>query len=222
MNESRKSPRLLEAIGANPVLVLLLGACPAMALSADVRSALALGLAVLAVMLLSSLVLAALAAVIPQGARLAACVLVTTVFVSAAGMLMNAYLPGVYGMMGIYLAVCAVNLLVFGAAENAAGAGLGKALGNALITGLFFCLAVVATAVIRELFGSGSFAGNEIAFLKEHAVPVLAQAPGGFMIYAFVAALANGIWGGCLCCGRGTAMAAAGLADTRNDDREGA
>ena len=120
MNETKKSPKLLAAIGANPVLVLLLGACPAMALTTDVRAALAIGLAALVVMVLSSIVIAALTKLIPQGARLADCVLVTTAFVSAVEMLMNAYLPNVYSMMGIYLAVCAVNLLVFGAAENAA------------------------------------------------------------------------------------------------------
>ena len=91
MNECKNSPKLLEAIGANPVLVLFLGACPALALTTDVRSALAIGLAVLAVMLLSSLVIAALAKLIPQGARLAAGVLVTAAFASAADMLMNAY-----------------------------------------------------------------------------------------------------------------------------------
>ena len=73
MNETKKSPKLLAAIGANPVLVLLLGACPAMALTTDVRAALAIGLAVLVVMVLSSIVIAALTKLIPQGARLAAC-----------------------------------------------------------------------------------------------------------------------------------------------------
>ena len=158
MNETKKSPKLLEAIGANPVLVLLLGACPAMALTTDVRAALAIGLAALVVMVLSSVVIAALARLIPQGARLAACVLVTTAFVSVVEMLMNAYLPSVYSMMGIYLAVCAVNLLVFGAAENAAEAGFGKALVNALVAGLVFTAVILVVAAIRELFGYGSFA----------------------------------------------------------------
>lgn len=221
MNEVKKSPKLLEAIGANPVLVLFLGACPAIALTTDVRSALAIGLAALAVMLLSSLVIAVLSKLIPQGARLAACVLVTTAFVSAVQMLMNAYLPNVYQMMGIYLAVAAVNLLVFGAAENAAEAGFGKALVNAVITGLYFTAAVVVMAAVRELFGCGSIAGNEIAFLKAHAVPILAQAPGGFMIFAFLMAIINKLCHGCcLCQGHGTAFAAAGLSNAKDADKE--
>lgn len=220
MNETKKSPKLLEAIGANPVLVLLLGACPAMALTTDVRAALAIGLATLVVMVLSSVVIAALTKLIPQGARLAACVLVTTAFVSAAEMLMNAYLPSVYSMMGIYLAVCAVNLLVFGAAENAAETGFGKALVNALITGLVFTAVILVVAAIRELFGYGSFAGNEIAFLKAHAVVTLTQPTGGFMIFAFVAAVVNKLFPGCCCAARGTAFAAAGLTDVKCAEKE--
>lgn len=220
MNETKKSPKLLEAIGANPVLVLLLGACPAMALTTDVRAALAIGLATLVVMVLSSVVIAALTKLIPQGARLAACVLVTTAFVSAAEMLMNAYLPSVYSMMGIYLAVCAVNLLVFGAAENAAETGFGKALVNALITGLVFTAVILVVAAIRELFGYGSFAGNEIAFLKAHAVVTLTQPTGGFMIFAFVAAVVNKLFPGCCCAARGTAFAATGLTDVKCAEKE--
>lgn len=220
MNETKKSPKLLEAIGANPVLVLLLGACPAMALTTDVRAALAIGLAALVVMVLSSIVIAALTKLIPQGARLAACVLVTTAFVSAVEMLMNAYLPSVYSMMGIYLAVCAVNLLLFGAAENAAEAGFGKALVNALVTGLVFTAVILVVAAIRELFGYGSFAGNEIAFLKAHAVVTLTQPTGGFLVFAFVAAVVNKLFPGCCCAARGTVFAAAGLTDVKCAEKE--
>lgn len=221
MNECKNSPKLLEAIGANPVLVLFLGACPALALTADVRSALAIGLAVLAVMLLSSLVIGALRKLIPQSARLAAGVLVTAAFASAADMLMNAYLPGTYKMMSLYLAVVAVDLLAFGSAENAAKAGLGKGLANALLTGLYFTVVVLVVAAVRELFGAGSFAGNEIAFLKDHAVPLLSQASGGFMILAFAAAVVNKLCRGCcLCQGKGIAFAAAGLDEAKNAEKE--
>lgn len=221
MNECKNSPKLLEAIGANPVLVLFLGACPALALTADVRSALAIGLAVLAVMLLSSLVIGALRKLIPQCARLAAGVLVTAAFASAADMLMNAYLPGTYKMMSLYLAVVAVDLLAFGSAENAAKAGLGKGLANAMLTGIYFTVVVLVVAAVRELFGAGSFAGNEIAFLKDHAVPLLSQASGGFMILAFAAAVVNKLCRGCcLCQGKGIAFAAAGLDEAKNAEKE--
>lgn len=147
--------------------------------------------------------------------------LVTAAFASAADMLMNAYLPGTYKMMGIYLALIAVDLLAFGAAENSAKAGLGKALADAAVTGIYFAVVILVVAALRELFGSGSFAGNEIAFLKDHAVPLLNQASGGFVILAFAAAVVNKLCRGCcLCQGKGLAFSAAGLDDGKAPEKE--
>jgi Na+-transporting NADH:ubiquinone oxidoreductase subunit NqrD len=92
-------------------------------------------------------------------------------------------------MMGIYLALCAVNLMIFAAGENGGALSLGKALGNSLMMGLCFAVVVLCVAAVRELFGCGSIAGYQIAFFKAHTVSILAQAPGGFMVYAFGAAV---------------------------------
>ena len=108
------------AIAENPVLVLFLGACPAMAASTSVISALGMGAAVLIVMLLSNMLIYALRNAIPKSARLSANILIITAVVSAVQMLMNALLPNVYQMLGVYLAVVAVDLMVYGSAEDAA------------------------------------------------------------------------------------------------------
>ena len=107
------------AIAENPVLVLFLGACPAMAASTSVTSALGMGAAVLVVMLLSNMLIYALRNAIPKSARLSANILIITAVVSAVQMLMNALLPNVYQMLGVYLAVVAVDLMVYGSAEDA-------------------------------------------------------------------------------------------------------
>ena len=99
--------------------------------------------------------------------------------------------------------------------------GLGKGLANALLTGICFTVVVLVVAAVRELFGAGSFAGNEIAFLKDHAVPLLSQASGGFMILAFAAAVVNKLCRGCcLCQGKGIAFAAAGLDEAKSPEKE--
>jgi len=213
MNENKNRPMLLKAIGANPVLVLLLGACPAMALTTDVRLAAAAGAAALVVMVLTAIVLAALRGLIPQCAYIPTGILVSAAFISAVELLMKAYLPQVSNMLGIYLAVCAVNLLFFGAAENSARAGFGKGVGNAFVTGLYFLVIMVVVALIRELFGAGSIAGAEIAFFKAHTINALAQSSGGFMILAFVAALVKKIVPCCDCEAKGSAFAAAGVSE---------
>ena len=39
------------------------------------------------------------------------------------------------------------------------------------------------------MFGQASFAGMDIPFLKDYTIPVLKMAPGGFVVYSFVAAV---------------------------------
>lgn len=60
---------------------------------------------------------------------------------------------------------------------------------ESLLTGLCFAVLLFVTAALREIFGSASFAGLSIDFLADYMIPVLVKAPGGLMIYAFVAAL---------------------------------
>lgn len=219
MNDTNKS--LLKALNIGPVPVLLLGACPAMAVTTDLRSALAIGLAVMAAVLLSSIVIAAISKLLPQSGRLYVCIAVAAVFVAAIDMLMNAYFPKVYGKLGIYLAVCAVDLLIFAGAENAARSGF-KAVADALLASLLFVAVVAVVGAVRELFGAGSIWGVEIAFLKEHAVPALLQAPGGFMIFAFVAAVVNKLVP-CSCGqAKGLAAAAVAAADAKAAEKEDA
>lgn len=198
------------AIAENPVLVLFLGACPAMAASTSVISALGMGAAVLVVMLLSNMLIYALRNTIPKSARLSANILIITAVVSAVQMLMNALLPNVYQMLGVYLAVVAVDLMVYGSAEDAVERSFGKSIVNSLLTGLGFAAAMFVMAAVREILGSGSFAGLGIAFFKTYNIPALLQPHGGFVVFAILLAAIQALGGG-KTSGKGTACAAAGL-----------
>jgi electron transport complex protein RnfE len=59
--------------------------------------------------------------------------------------------------------------------------------------GLGFLLALLAMALIREVFGAGQFAGIDIPFLKDYRIPLLAQAPGGFLVFGILIAVVNKI-----------------------------
>lgn len=176
MSEVKKS------IAGNPLLILFLGACTAMGATTTVLGAVAMGVAALLVMVLSALVLTALKKVIPQCARVPACVIIVAGFVSIVQMLMNAFLPEIYQMLGIYVAVAAVDLLIFGSADEASVAGAVK-------NGLRLLVVLAIMGVIREVFGQASFAGMDIPFLADYTIPVLKMAPGGFVVYSFVAAV---------------------------------
>ena len=189
--EEKKTLR--SAIAENPVAVLFLGACPAMAQTGSVISALGMGVAVLLVLLCSAVVIAALKKAIPGSAKLSVCVLVAAGFASLVQMLMNAFVPNVYSMLGVYLAVVAVDLVVFSGAEAAAERTVGESAKDSLLTGLGFIAALLVMALVREFLGSGSIAGFEIPFMAKLTIPVLTKAPGGFMVFAILLAVINAI-----------------------------
>ena len=87
-----------------PLVILLLGLCPAVAMTGSVMAALGVAGAALAIILLSNLTLWALRRVIPAGVRLPAALIVTAFFTTAAQMTMNAWLPDIYQLLGVYLA----------------------------------------------------------------------------------------------------------------------
>lgn len=188
-----------NAILKNPLMVLFLGACPAMAATASVWGAFGMGIAVLAVMLLSSLVIAVLKKVMPSEALIPVCVIVSAGFVSAVQMLMNAFLPDVYQMLGVYVAVVAVNLVVFNQAEEASKGNIGSTVVGAVVTGLCFTAIMLVMGAVRELLGSASIAGKQVAFLAEYRIPLLSKAPGGYLVASIMAAVLSKL--STPCCG---------------------
>ena len=196
--------KLCCVIAENPLLILFLGACTAMGATTTLLGAVAMGVAALIVMVLSSLVITALKNVIPQCARIPAVVIVVTGFVSIVQMLMNALLPEVYQMLGIYLAVAAVDLLIFGTADESCVVRAGK-------NGLRFLVILVVMGLVREVLGNGSVAGFDIPFLADYTIPVMAKAPGGFVVYSFVAAVVSKLHKEPKLEGTGAAWSAAGM-----------
>ncbi len=188
-----KENKLTALIAEDPVFALFLGACPAIAATKDIKSALGMSAAVLAVLLISTVVLGLIKKLVPARARTPVTVLVTAGCAAAVQLLMQAFLPSAYQLLGVYVAVLAVNLLVFCVGERAGSRPFGAALLDALLTGLGFAAAALVTAAIRELFGAGSFAGLTVPFFETYNMPILRQATGGIAVFAIVLAVVNGI-----------------------------
>jgi electron transport complex protein RnfE len=187
----KDSKSLRNLIADNPSMLLLLGICPALAATADVRAALGMSLAVLAILVVSALILTILGKFIPTRAGIPAVFLVTAGVASVVELLMHALFPSVYQLLGIYVAVLAVDLLVFACGDNALRLKVDKALGESLMLGLQFMIVLLAVAVVREVLGAASFAGVEITAMKKYCIPVLAQGSGGFMLLGITAAILN-------------------------------
>ena len=176
----------------NPVLILILGTCPTLATTTSVISAFSMGIAATIVLICSNIVISALRKVIPDTVRIPCYIVIIAAFVTAVQMLLQAYLPDIYNMLGVYLALIVVNCIILGRAEmyarknnviNSALDGIGMGIG--------FMLALIAMATIREVIGNGSFAGIEIPFLVNYKIPVMTQAPGGFLVYGLLIAVMN-------------------------------
>lgn len=178
----------------NPVLVLVLGTCPTLAQTGSVISALGMGIAATLVLICSNMAISALRKVIPDTVRIPCYIVVIAGFVSVVQMLMHAYLPDIYDMMGVYLALIVVNCIILGRAEMFArkNSVLDSAL-DGLGMGLGFLLALLVMATIREVLGNASFAGMPIKFFEPYRIAILTQAPGGFLVFGILIAVMNKI-----------------------------
>lgn len=193
MTKNNKLMILLRGIiMENPVLILILGTCPTLATSTSVISALSMGIAATLVLVCSNVVISALRKIIPDTVRIPCYIVIIAAFVTAVQMLLQAFLPEIYDMLGVYLALIVVNCIILGRAEMFARKNtvLDSAI-DGVGMGIGFLVALLLIATIREVFGAGSFAGIEIPVLKDFAIPVLVQAPGGFLVYGIVIAVMN-------------------------------
>ena len=179
-------------IAENPVLVLVLGTCPTLAQTGSVIAALSMGIAATAVLVCSNVVISALRKIIPDTVRIPCYIVVIAGFVTVVQLLMQAYLPDLYDMMGVYLALIVVNCIILGRAEMFARKNnvIDSAL-DGLGMGIGFLLALLAMAVIREVLGAGTFAGIEIPFMADYKIPILTMAPGGFLVFGVLIAIVN-------------------------------
>ena len=193
MTNNRKLMIVLRGIIMdNPVLILILGTCPTLATTTSVISAFSMGLAATVVLVCSNIVISALRKIIPETVRIPCYIVIIAAFVTAVQMLLQAFLPSIYDMLGVYLALIVVNCIILGRAEMFARKNnvLDSAL-DGIGMGIGFLVALVLMATIREVLGNGSFAGIVIPFMQYIKIPVLTQAPGGFLVYGILIALMN-------------------------------
>ena len=191
--QNKKLGILLRGIIAeNPVLILVLGTCPTLATSTSMISALSMGLAATFVLICSNAVISLLRHVIPDTVRIPAYIVVIAGFVSAVQLLLEAYLPAIYDMLGVYLALIVVNCIILGRAEMFARKNpVLDSILDGLGMGIGFLVALLLMATIREVLGAGSFFGITLPFMENVRIPILTMAPGGYLIFGLLIALMN-------------------------------
>lgn len=175
----------------NPVMILFLAACPALASTTNVVAGLVMAAAVFCILVLSSLVMALLGKVSSSYVRLPLAVIVTAGFASMANMLIAAFVPSASSMLGVYVAVCAMNAMIVLKGAVASDGGVGESLKSVVVSGFEFALLVVVMAIVREVLGLGTFAGMKLSFMSTLVIPVLAKTSGAFIVFSILLAVSN-------------------------------
>ena len=136
----------------NPVLILVLGTCPTLATTTSVISAFSMGIAATIVLICSNVVISALRKIIPDSVRIPCYIVIIAAFVTAVQMLLQAFLPAIYDMLGVYLALIVVNCIILGRAEMYANKNnvLDSAL-DGVGMGLGFLVYGIVIAVMNKL-----------------------------------------------------------------------
>ena len=189
-NNDNMSVLLKGILKENPVLVLILGTCPTLATTNNVAGAFGMGIAAMVVLVCSNMLISLLRKVIPDSVRIPCYIVIIAGFVTIVQMIVQAYFPELYEMLGVYLALITVNCIILGRAEMFASKNnvLRSAL-DGIGMGIGFTIALCAMAFIREVFGNASFAGVPIPFLEPYKIAFLVKAPGGMLVYGLLIAL---------------------------------
>jgi electron transport complex protein RnfE len=192
MKENNLSVFTKGILKENPVFVLILGTCPTIATTTNVVGAFSMGISALIVLLCSNIFISLLRKVIPDNVRIPCYIVIIAGFVTVVQMVVHAYFPEIYEMLGVYLALITVNCIILGRAEMFASKNpVFKSALDGLGMGLGFTLALTAMATVREVFGAASFAGMPIAFLESYKIEFLVKAPGGMLVYGLLIALVS-------------------------------
>ena len=203
MKNNKLAILLRGIIAENPILILVLGTCPTIGTSTSMFQAISMGLAATIVLVCSNLAISLLRKVIPDTVRIPCYIVVIATFVTAVQMLLQAFLEPVYTVLGAWLSLIVVNCIVLGRAEMFArkNGPLDSVL-DGLGMGIGFLVALLAMATIREVFGAGTVLSGlekfgveaiKIPLIYDIRIPILTDAPGGFLVYGILIAVMNKI-----------------------------
>lgn len=174
----------------NPTFVLILGMCPTLATTSSAINGLSMGLATLFVLILSNIVISAIAPAVPDKVHIPVYIVVIATFVTLLQLLMQAFVPGVYQTLGLFIPLIVVNCIVLGRAEAFANKhGVLESALDGIGVGLGFTLSLTVIGIVREILGSGSVFGCK--FIPGDGILAFVMAPGAFMVLGYLMVLFN-------------------------------
>ena len=176
----------------NPALILMLGMCPTLAETTSASNGLGMGLSTMAVLVLANLLISLLRKIIPDDVRLPAFIVVVASLVTVVEMITQAYMSALYESLGLYIPLIVVNCIILGRAEAFASKnGPVASIFDGVGMGVGFTVALVIIGFLREFIGTGAAFGVQILPESYPGIGIFTNAPGAFMVMAFVVAVMN-------------------------------
>ena len=144
----------------NPIALQVLGICSALAVTTKMDTAIVMCGAVIFVLTLSNFSISLLRNQIPTSIRIIVQLTIIASLVIVADQLLKAYLFEISKQLSVFVGLIITNCIIMGRAEayamqNGPGSSLIDGIGN----GLGYSLILIATALLRELFGAGKIFG---------------------------------------------------------------
>jgi len=174
----------------NPTFVLVLGMCPTLATTTSAMNGLGMGFATTFVLVFSNVLISLVAKQVPDKVRIPVYIVLIAAVVTVLQLLMQAYTPGLYQTLGIFIPLIVVNCIVLGRAEAYASKNtvLDSTL-DGIGIGLGFTVALTVIGLVRELLGSGSLFGMKL--IEGDGMLAFILAPGAFMVLGYLMVLFN-------------------------------
>ena len=166
----------------NPTFVLVLGMCPTLGTTTSAANGMGMGLATTAVLIMSNLVISLIKNIIPDKVRIPAFIVVIASFVTIIQMLMEAFVPGLYKALGVFIPLIVVNCIILGRAEAFASKNtVGASTVDGICQGIGYTVVLLILSAFRELLGAGTLLGIQIMPSSYVPAGMLTLPVGGFL-----------------------------------------
>jgi electron transport complex protein RnfE len=169
----------------NPLLMLMIGLCSALAVTTTVPNAIGMGLGMTFVLLFSEILVSAFRKVIPSSIRMPIFLIFIAAFTTVIDLVMKAYFPDLSKAMGVFIPLIVVNCIIMGRVEAFSyKQKVLDSIADSFGMGLGYTWVMVGIAAIREILGSGTFAGMQVMPASFQPILFFTLSPGGFLIFA--------------------------------------
>ncbi|KYO64791.1 electron transport complex subunit RsxE [Thermovenabulum gondwanense] len=176
----------------NPIFRMVIGICSALAVTTAAKNGIAMGLALTFVLTCSSILISLLKNIIPSKVRIPCYIIVVATFTTIVDLVMKAYFPALYQVMGIFIPLIVVNCIVLARAEAfASKVNVLRATADALGMGLGYAWAITVISMVREILGNGTIFDVPLFGQNFTQWVIMLLPPGAFFVMGILVGLMN-------------------------------